>query len=126
WMLSLSDSRERWLTLMDWMKDPVLADDEALLEYDERMAKKDLILDRIGGWARSFPKLEVVAEAQSRHIPSAPVNTSLDLAQDEQLIARKFLVEIDDPELGRMWFPRGALATLWDRDMVPAPLLGAH
>jgi crotonobetainyl-CoA:carnitine CoA-transferase CaiB-like acyl-CoA transferase len=125
WMLSLSDSRERWLTLMEWIKDPVLSEDKSLLEYDERLARKDLILDRIGAWAKSYPKLEVVTEAQGRHIPSAPVNTSLELAQDEQLIDRGFLVEVDDPDFGRMWFPRGALATLWNKDMRPAPRLGA-
>ena len=95
WMLSLGDATERWQTLMDWMQDPVLANDETLLAYEERLARRDMILDRIGAWATAYPKLEVVAEAQRRHIPSSPVNTSLELAQDAQLIDRRFLVEID-------------------------------
>jgi len=126
WMLSLSDSTERWRTLMDWMQDPVLADDESLLDYDQRLAKRDVILDRIGAWAQAFPKEAMVTGAQSRHIPSAPVATALDLAADPQLIDRGFLVEIDHPDYGRMWFPRGAIAALWDRDLEPAPKLGAH
>jgi len=126
WMLSLSDSTERWKTLMEWMQDPVLAEDESLLEYDQRLAKRDVILDRIGAWAQAFPKEEMVTGAQSRHIPSAPVATALDLAADPQLIDRGFLVEIDHPDYGRMWFPRGAIATLWGRDVHPAPKLGAH
>jgi crotonobetainyl-CoA:carnitine CoA-transferase CaiB-like acyl-CoA transferase len=125
WMLSLGDATERWQTLMDWMQDPVLANDETLLAYEERLARRDMILDRIDAWAKTFPKLVVVEEAQRRHIPSSPVNTSLELAQDAQLIARCFLVEIDHPKHGRIWFPRGALATLWDRDLTPAPGLGA-
>jgi crotonobetainyl-CoA:carnitine CoA-transferase CaiB-like acyl-CoA transferase len=125
WMLSLSDSTERWRTLMDWMKDPVLADDATLLNYDERLARRDMILDRVGSWSATFPKLELVTEAQRRHIPSAPVSTSLELADDEQLIARGFLVKMDHPVHGPLLFPRGALATIWDRQMTFAPRLGA-
>jgi len=124
WMLSLSDSVERWRSMLEWMQDPVLANDESLLKYDERLKHADLILDRIGAWAKAYPKQELVAEAQRRRIPSAPVSTSLDLADDAQLTDRGFLVEIDHPEHGRMLFPRGALATLWDRNVTLAPRLG--
>ena len=126
WMLSLSDSLERWRTLVDWMQDPVLADDPALANYDARLAQRDMILDRIGTWAQAFSKLELVGQAQSRHIPAAPVSTSLELANDAQLIDRRFLVEVEHPLHGRMLFPRGALATLWDRTLALAPRLGAE
>jgi benzylsuccinate CoA-transferase BbsE subunit len=125
WMLSLGDATERWQTFVDWMQDPVLAGDEALLDYDERLARRDVILERIDTWARAFPKAQMVAEAQQRHIPAAPIATALDLAEDEQLIARRFLVEADHPTHGRIWFPRGALATLWDHEVAVAPRLGA-
>ncbi len=125
WMLSLGDATERWLTFMDWMQDPVLAGDAALRDYDERLARRDVILERIGAWTARFPKAEIVAEAQRRHFPCAPVATALELADDEQLVARGLLVEVDHPAHGRMRFPRGALATLWDRDVALAPRLGA-
>jgi len=125
WMLSLHDSLERWKTLMDWMQDPVLADDESLLNYDERLKHRDLILDRIGTWAQAFPKQDLVIEAQRRRIPSAPVSTSLELAEDVQLIDRRFLVQAAHPVHGKMLFPRGALATVWDQDIGFAPALGS-
>ena len=125
WMLSLHDSVERWKTLMDWMQDPLLAGDASLLDYDERLKHRDLILDRIGTWARAFPKQELVIEAQRRHIPSAPVNTSLELAEDVQLIDRGFLVKTEHPAYGPMLFPRGALATLFGNEVGFAPQLGA-
>lgn len=125
WMLSLYDSTERWQGLTGWIGDPVLADDETLLTYGERLARCDMILDRIGTWAKEFPKLELVTEAQRRHIAASPVTTSLELAEDAQLIDRRFLVEIDHPTQGRTLFPRGALATLWDNATAPAPRLGA-
>jgi crotonobetainyl-CoA:carnitine CoA-transferase CaiB-like acyl-CoA transferase len=111
--------------LLEWMDDPVLTNDETLGKYEARLARRDELLDRIGNWASSSTKLEVVSEAQSRHIPAAPIATSLDLAEDAQLIDRRFLVEIDHPAHGHMLFPRGALATIWDRDMATAPRLGS-
>ena len=125
WLLSLHDSRERWESLMEWMQDPVLGDDESLLVYDERLKHCDMILDRIDTWAKGYPKKELVAEAQRRRIPCAPVNTSLELAEDEQLIDRGFLVGVEHPTHGVMLFPRGALATVWDSAVGFAPELGS-
>jgi formyl-CoA transferase len=125
WMLSLTDSLERWKTLMAWMQDPVLAGNDALLSYDERVKNHDSILDRIDAWASAFTKRELVEEAQRRHIPAAPVNTSLDLAADVQLIDRGFLVDVEHPVYGPMRFPRGALATVWNNDVGFAPELGS-
>jgi formyl-CoA transferase len=124
-MLSLMDSREQWRLLLEWMDDPVLANDESLVKYEARLARRDEILDRVGTWAGGHTKLDIVSEAQQRHIPAAPIATSLDLADDAQLIDRGFLVEIDHPAHGSMLFPRGALATIWDREMTPAPRLGS-
>lgn len=125
WMLSLMDSAEQWRMLMEWMQDPVLAGDASLVSYEKRLARRDEILDRVGTWASAHGKLDITSEAQRRHIPAAPVSTSLDLADDAQLIDRGFLVEIDHPDYGHMLFPRGALATIWDRPMTPAPRLGS-
>jgi crotonobetainyl-CoA:carnitine CoA-transferase CaiB-like acyl-CoA transferase len=125
WMLSLSDSTERWRRLVEWMADDDLKD-ESLLEYDARLAQRDMILDRIGAWAMAFKKQDVVTEAQRRHFPSAPVCTPLDLTEDPQLIDRGFLVEMNQPELGPMRYPRGAIANLWGHDVRPAPKLGEH
>ncbi len=74
----------------------------------------------------AYPKEYVVTEAQNRHIPAAPVATPVELVADPQLVDRGFLVEVDHPAFGRMRFPRGALATLWDRTIASAPTLWQH
>ena len=56
-------------------------------------------------------RVELVTQAQDRHIPASPVATVLDLASDPQLIARGFLREIEHPQLGKIMFPVGATAT---------------
>lgn len=126
WMVSVPHSPEGWVKFMDWVKDPVLMADKALLDEAERGAKKDLILDRLEEWSKKFNKAEMVAEAQQRHIPASPVATAFDLAQDPQLIARGFLTEIDHPLFGKMLFPVGALASVLGRKLAPAPRLGEH
>ena len=125
WMLSLVDSLEQWRALVNWMEDPVLANDQTLVEYEQRRVRRKEILDRIAAWARGRSTVEIVYEAQRRHIPAAPVATALDLVEDEQLIARGFLVETDHPTYGTVQFPRGALATLGDCDVALAPRLGS-
>jgi formyl-CoA transferase len=125
-MVSLSSSAENWNRFMDWMQDPVLAAETALADEAERNAKRDWILDRIEVWAKQHKKDDLVNESQSRHIPSAPVTTPLDLAHDPQLIARGFLQEVDHPEFGKVLFPVGAIASLRGGKVTMAPTLGQH
>ena len=49
----------------------------------------------------------------------------LDLTRDSQLLARRFLRPIEHPEFGKIDFPVGALANVWDRMLPFAPKLGA-
>jgi len=126
WMLSVSHSAERWANIMDWVQDPVLMADPSLADEANRGPKKDMILDRLEQWARQFRKADAVEEAQRRHIPSSPVATPLDLAEDPQLIDRGFLRELDHPDFGRILFPVGALASIRGTAVSPAPRLGQH
>jgi crotonobetainyl-CoA:carnitine CoA-transferase CaiB-like acyl-CoA transferase len=126
WMVSVPHTPEGWVKFMDWVQDPVLMAETALLDEAERNAKKDFILDRLAEWSKKFNKAEIVAEAQRRHIPASPVSTAFDLAQDPQLIARGFLTEIDHPLFGQILFPVGAIASVLGRKLEPAPRLGQH
>lgn len=126
WMVSIPHTPEGWANFMEWVKDPVLLADESLTDEAERNEKKDLILDRLEAWSKRFPKGEMVVEAQRRHIPASPVSTALDLVEDPQLLARGFLTEVDHPQFGRMMFPRGAIATVREAPVNPAPTLGQH
>lgn len=126
WMISVPHTPEGWRKFMEWVQDPVLMEDESLVDEAERAAKKDFILDRLEKWSARFRKEEQVAESQRRHIPASPVATPLDLARDPQLIARGFLQEVDHPEFGRTLLPVGALASLRGTRVGLAPTLGQH
>lgn len=125
-MFSIPSNPQGWRGFMEWVQDPVLMEDESLVEEAERQARKDFILDRLETWSGGFQKEDIVTEAQRRHIPASPVATPLDLAHDPQLIHRGFLREIDHPDLGRMLFPIGAMATIRGSAPGLAPKLGEH
>jgi crotonobetainyl-CoA:carnitine CoA-transferase CaiB-like acyl-CoA transferase len=107
------------------MEDPELAD-PALAAEEKRQERRAWLQDRIQTWSQQFRRDELVGEAQRRHLPASPVATALDLVEDPQLVARGFLTPLEHPLLGSLLFPRGALATVLDRAVGPAPTLGQH
>lgn len=126
WMLSVPPTPAGWSRLMEWMQDPVLAEDSSLESESERSGRKAMILDRIDQWSLPQTKEALVTEGQNRRIPATPVATSLELINDPQLVARGFLRELDHPLLGRIRAPMGAWATVRGRAVGRAPMLGEH
>ena len=126
WMISVPHTPEGWDRFMEWVQDPVLMADKSLADEAERDEKRDVILNRLELWSKRFPKAELVAESQKRHIPASPVATALELAEDPQLLSRGFLTQMDHPRFGPMMFPQGAIATVRGTRMKPAPTLGQH
>jgi CoA:oxalate CoA-transferase len=125
WMVSVPPDPNGWANFVQVVPDPAFKDDDSLADEAERRERKHEILDRIALWSTHQQKDEIVAEAQRRHIPAAPVLNPLDLTRDPQLIARGFLREVEHPEFGHIHFPAGALANLWHETLAPASQLGA-
>lgn len=126
WMLSVLAAGKAWRDFVEWVQDPVLLADESLADEAQRRAKQQLIADRLDAWSLRHPKEELIAEAQRRKIPSSPVTTALDVASDEQLIARGYLVGEEYDGVGHVQAPRGAIATPRGATLRPAPRLGQH
>lgn len=125
-VISQIHGRESWRRFVDWVQDPVLSGDPSLAEEEKQETGQNFILGRVEAWASRFNKLELVEEAQKRHMPASPVSTPLDLVRDPQLLARGFLSEIEHPTLGAIPFPHGAIAATLDRKLAPAPDIGQH
>ncbi|MGE0727808.1 MAG: CoA transferase [Acidimicrobiia bacterium] len=68
----------------------------------------------------SFTKAELFAEAQRRGLLLAPVADLAEVLDSEQLAARRYWDEVDDPRLGRVRAP-GAFARV---SPTPLPVLG--
>ena len=113
--------------LFEWLDNPVLEDD-LWKDAAFRRQNGDVLNDLISEFSRGFTKMGFAEEAQRRHIPTAPLMTIHDLMQDDHLAHRKFLVDVEHPEVGRYPTPSGAFrmgASPW-RLYRPPPLLGQH
>jgi crotonobetainyl-CoA:carnitine CoA-transferase CaiB-like acyl-CoA transferase len=124
WMVSVPPDPQGWANFVQLVPDPAFKDDASLADEANRRERKHEILDRIALWSAERNKDEIVAEAQRLHIPAAPVSNPLELVDHPQLLARGFLRPVDHPALGRINFPMGALASLWERSLPFAPRLG--
>ena len=113
--------------LFEWLDNPVLEDD-LWKDAAFRRQNGDVLNDMISEFSMGFTKMGFAEEAQRRHIPTAPLMTIHDLMQDDHLAHRKFLVDVEHPEVGRYPTPSGAFrmgASPW-RLYRPPPLLGQH
>ena len=113
--------------LFEWLDNPVLEDD-LWKDAAFRRQNGDVLNDLISEFSRGFTKMGFAEEAQRRHIPTAPLMTIHDLMQDDHLAHRKFLVDVEHPEVGTYPTPSGAFrmgASPW-RLYRPPPLLGQH
>ena len=126
-MISQINRPGRWLKFVEWVQGPPqLAADPSLAEEANQMKQRDFVLERVYQWANSHTKNELVEEAQRHHFPASPVSTTLDLIDDPQLIERGYLKPLDHPQLGKVLFPQGAIASMHGRNMKAAPQLGEH
>lgn len=105
-----------------------LLDDPRFATNDARVAHNDLVdaalAEAIG--QRTLDEMQQLFE--SADLTAAPVYDIADITKDPHVIARKFLVDVPDPELGavRMTAPTPRLAESPAAIEWPGPPLGAH
>jgi benzylsuccinate CoA-transferase BbsE subunit len=103
----------------EWHQVPYLQSDEA----------KQIFMDVFGAWAMTKTKAYLYRAGQDRHVPAAAINTVADLVENEQLQARGYFVELDQPGWPHPVLMPGAPYQLektpWSLRS-PAPLPGQH
>ena len=82
----------------------------------------------LGEWAATRTPYQAAHLLQRAGVAAAPVQDASDLARDPQLRARRFIVEIDHPDLGRIEYPGAVERTVQPSGGVkgPVPRLGEH
>jgi crotonobetainyl-CoA:carnitine CoA-transferase CaiB-like acyl-CoA transferase len=123
-MISVPPDPRGWANFVQLVPHPAFKDDGSLADEAMRRERKQEILDCIAEWSRQQKKNAIVEQAQSLHIPAAVVTNPLELIDDPQLVARGFLKAIDHPAFGKINFPVGALASMFQQAMNLAPALG--
>jgi crotonobetainyl-CoA:carnitine CoA-transferase CaiB-like acyl-CoA transferase len=121
-------TEEHWRQLTEEMGRPELAVDPRFATRRSRVEHMDEVDRIVGGWVAGEEKEALCTRLRARGIPCAPVRDLADVANDEHLIARGMLHEIDHPEVGRLRIPQTPLR-LGDDAVVPlrpSPALGEH
>lgn len=94
---------KRFIELMgtpEWSKEPRYRDRREMAEsYPEEVDA--LLID----WFKDYTKEEIFNMCMDRHIPFAPVRTIEEVANDKQLEARNFYIELDHPDAGKLKYP---------------------
>lgn len=72
----------------------------------DRLANVEALDEIVGAWVLERTQADCIAQLVKAEVAVAPVSDFKDLAEDPQLVARKVLTTIDDPELGPLRMPR--------------------
>lgn len=113
--------------LMQAIGQPQMADDERLASNQGRVAHEDFIDKVLAQWSESVSSVEALRVLSAADVPSGPVNSIADIAEDEQFQARgvfeKVLVNDREHQLPAVHpkLSRGTARTRW-----PGAELGEH
>ncbi|MEK7877953.1 MAG: CoA transferase, partial [Pseudomonadota bacterium] len=84
---------------------PDLITDPRFKTNRDRLANVEALDEIVGAWVQERTQAECIAQLVKAEVAVAPVADFKDLAEDPHLIARKTLVTIEDPELGKLRMP---------------------
>ena len=117
-----------WKRLCEALERADLVDDARCANGTARAENAELVDAVINGWLADKTRAEAESILNSKGVPVGPVYTARDVFDDPQVRARKALVAIDDPDVGRYRFARSPvmLSTSPEAMANPAPRLGEH
>jgi len=126
WIVVFCAKEKFWLSLVRLMGLPALASDPRFDAFPGRLAHKDALLPILEERFATKSTREWLGLLRG-HVPCAPVNSVREALEDEQVLAREMIVEIDHPVFGRM---RQVASPIKTEGAItapaPAPRLGEH
>jgi len=127
-MFLVVGEEDQWQRLVDLMGNPEWAEWEIFQGLANRSKNQDVLRTYLADWVKGWKVEELFRVGQDRRICFAPVFSMAQLADQEQLQARGFFVDVSHPRAGRLTH-LGApyvLDSPWWKLRRPAPLLGEH
>ena len=126
-----SPTKQTWQDFPQWYAE-VTGDDQLLHEPwtdpMHRVAHRDEMQEFTERFCAAQPRDELIRRAQANGDLGLPVQTAIDIVNDEHLHAREFFPEVEHPGLGRtLPLPRTPYrSTALPHSPRPAPTLGQH
>jgi len=128
WIAIAVEDDTAWRALCSVIGRTALADEPRFTNVEARLRHQDELDSLLAAWTATRTLGEATAVLQAAGVAAGAVATILDLMEDPQLLARRFLVTIDHPEVG----PRVVaglpvtFSAMPDLAYGPAPCLGEH
>jgi len=119
---------DQWQAMKKLLGNPAWAEDEKFKDEDSRGEHLEEISLHFAEWVLPRYREEYYHQGQAAGLAVALVRTAGEVVNSEQFMERRFFVEIDHPETGRLKYPSVPYrfsATPF-RVTRPAPLLGQH
>ncbi len=104
WCVIAAETEPQWSALAKILGAEV-AGDSRFTSNAERLRQRDALDKIISAWTRTRDAFAVRAQLQNAGIPCGVAQTGEDLVNDPQLKERGFIVEVDNPRLGKVVLP---------------------
>jgi crotonobetainyl-CoA:carnitine CoA-transferase CaiB-like acyl-CoA transferase len=128
WVSFALATNRHWRGTKRMMGNPEWAESEMFNSFEGRLGNSDALEALLIEWLSHHTREEVFNLAQAEHVPSFPVNSPGEVANNAQYTARHYFVDCAHPVAGRVRLPGAPIGfshTPW-RLRRPAPCLGEH
>ena len=126
WIVIFCAKEKFWTRLVEIMGLPELARDPRFGSFPDRLRHKDALIPILREQFQTKTTAEWLALLRG-HVPCAPVNSVREALQDEQVLAREMIIEVEHPQFGTI---REVATPIKTEGVVtrpaPAPGLGEH
>ncbi len=128
WIAIAVRTDAEWSALCTVIERPDLTTDRRYRTLPDRWVNQDELYAEISGWTSRREKADASALLQAHGVAAAPVQTGVDVAQDEALRASGFFEALEHSEAGRHEYPGLAfnLSRTPGRMRSAAPCFGEH
>ncbi len=101
WVSIAVGTKDEWRALCEAIGQPALAGDPRFQNPQARKQNEDALDDILTQWTRSRDRWDITRELQRVGVAAFPALSNKDLATDEHLRERGYLVQMEHPVVGR-------------------------
>ena len=105
---SSAPKKKFWQALIESLEAHELAEDPHFATFATRYQNRDLLLSQLKPYFRAQPTAAWLNLLRGK-VPCAPVNTLSEALQDEQVLARQMILDVEHPEFGLLKQVRTAI-----------------
>lgn len=130
WLCVAGNSDLIFRRLMAAIGRPELGDDPRYATNGDRCARRDELDAAIAAWTRQHPAREAEAVLEAADVPCSRLYDIGDCAQDPHFLARRSVLQVEDPLIGPTLHPGPTIRLDGDAPEAvvawPGPAVGAH